>query len=200
MLKLVKLTKENYPLVCDMLDEWYASKEDIVPWAIARKDYHDFEEYSKSVEILDDPNLVPESTFFCLDEERNIIVGAINIRHRLNDFLLECGGHIGDGIRPSERNKGYGKQMIKLGLRYCQELCLFKVLMCCDKDNIASSKTIIANGGVLENEVDVKGKIVQRYWVNNNPVKYRSTRRGEDYRMLNESKKSSNSSKSDETI
>ncbi len=59
---------------------------------------------------------VPASTFFCLDETQNRIVGAINIRHELNDSLLLNGRHIGDGIRPSERNKGFATKMIPLAL------------------------------------------------------------------------------------
>ena len=101
-----------------------------------------------------------------MDEERNILLGAVNIRHYLNDYLLKYAGHIGDGIRPSERNKGYGKKMIALALMECKKLSIDKVLMVCDKDNIASAKTIINNGGVLENEfVDENGRIEQRYWI-----------------------------------
>ena len=110
---------------------------------------------------------VPDSTFFLLDEERNILLGAVNIRHYLNDYLLKYGGHIGDGIRPSERNKGYATEMIRLALQECVKLGIRKVLIICDKSNIASAKTIIKNGGILENEiVDEKGRIEQRYWIN----------------------------------
>lgn len=75
------------------------------------------------------------------------------------------GGHIGDGIRPSERNKGLGTQMIALALQECQKLGIKKVLMCCDKENIASARTIIKNGGILENEVLDNGVWIQRYWI-----------------------------------
>ena len=98
-------------------------------------------------------------------EERNIIVGAINIRHELNDYLLRFGGHIGDGIRPDERRKGYATKMIQLGLQECQKLGIKKVLMICDKDNIGSARSIISNGGVLENEVNHEGAVMQRYWI-----------------------------------
>lgn len=109
--------------------------------------------------------MVPDSTYFCLDEERNIFVGAVNIRHYLNESLLFDGGHIGDGVRPSERGKGKGTQMIALALEKCKGLGMDKVLMVCNKSNIASAKTIINNGGVLENEVNVNGVIDQRYWI-----------------------------------
>lgn len=107
-----------------------------------------------------------ESVFFLLDEERNRLLGAVNIRHYLNESNLLRGGHIGDGIRPSERRKGYGTEIIRLALIECKKLGIDRVLITCDKDNIGSSKAIIKNGGVLENEVlNQYGGIEQRYWV-----------------------------------
>ena len=75
------------------------------------------------------------------------------------------GGHIGDGIRPSERRKGYATKMISLALEECKKLGMDKVLLVCDKDNIGSVKSIINNGGVLENVVLKEGKLIQRYWI-----------------------------------
>ena len=104
--------------------------------------------------------------FFLLDEERDRLLGAVNIRHYLNESLLREGGHIGDGIRPSERNKGYGTELVRLALEECRKLGINRVLMTCDKDNIASARTIVKNGGVLENEfVNSDREIEQRYWI-----------------------------------
>lgn len=108
---------------------------------------------------------MPDTTLFCLDKDRNIFVGAVNIRHYLNEYLLQCGGHIGDGIRPSERRKGYATAMIGLALKECKKLGIDKVLICCDKENIGSAKSIQKNGGVLENEIEKDGTIEQRYWI-----------------------------------
>ncbi len=165
-LKLVKASSEYKVQITAMLDEWYACGEKIIPYAIRRLDYHDFENYSKNLEVTDTSDgLVPDSTFFCLDEDRNIMVGAVNIRHYLNDSLLLNGGHIGDGVRPSERRKGIATEMIRLALSECKRLGIDKVLMVCDKENIGSAKSIINNGGVLENEVLVDGVTEQRYWI-----------------------------------
>lgn len=165
-LKLVKVSNEYRNQIVDMLDEWYAFGEEIIPYAIRRLDYHDFEFYCNNLEVKDTgEGLVPDSTFFCLDEERNIMVGAVNIRHYLNEALLLNGGHIGDGVRPSERRKGIATKMISLDLDECKKLGIEKVLMVCDKDNIGSAKSIIKNGGVLENEVVVDGAVEQRYWI-----------------------------------
>lgn len=167
MLKLIQLEEAYMPQLIDMMDEWTACGEPIVPYAIRKTDYHDFASYAASLEVTEnnEKGLVPDSTFFCLDTERNILVGAVNIRHRLNEFLLQHGGHIGDGIRPSERRKGYTTQMIALALEKCRELGIERVLMVCDKSNTGSARSIQKNGGVLENEVLHEGKTEQRYWI-----------------------------------
>lgn len=166
MLKLVKMERRYAPQLFEMMDEWSAADEKIIPYAIRKCDYHDVERYIASLEVRgDDGDLVPDSTFFCLDTERNIFVGAVNIRHYLNEKLLHDGGHIGDGVRPSERGKGYGAQMLALALRECDRLGIRRVLMCCDRDNVASARTIQKNGGILENEIDDDGVPVQRYWI-----------------------------------
>ena len=169
--KLFKLTKEYYNELKDMIDEWKLDQEvnrtNHSPWAIFKNDYQDFDFYLDNLEIKEPvEGKVPDSVFFLLDEERNILLGAVNIRHYLNDFLLQYGGHIGDGIRPSERRKGYATEMIRLAFLECKKLGINRVLMVCDKDNIGSAKSIINNGGVLENEfVDEKGNTNQRYWI-----------------------------------
>ena len=166
-LRLVKLDYKYKKHLFAMLDEWYKTGESIIPYAIRKVDYHDFDYYLKTIEVKEDTGrLVPDSTFFCLDEERDIFVGAVNIRHYLNEALLLNGGHIGDGVRPSERRKGIATKMIALGLKECKKLGIMKVLMVCDKDNIGSRKSIIKNGGILENEIEVDGIVEQRYWIN----------------------------------
>ena len=76
-----------------------------------------FEYYLDNLEIKEEiDGKVPDTTLFCLDVDRNIFVGAVNIRHYLNEAMLLNGGHIGDGIRPSERRKGYATKMIGLAL------------------------------------------------------------------------------------
>ena len=146
-IKLVKLTVEYKKQLTDMMDEWLAVEKDFSPYAIRKNDF------------------VPDSVYFCLDIDRNIFVGAVNIRHYLNESLYKSGGHIGDGIRPSERKKGYATAMIGLALEKCKELGINKVLMTCDKTNIGSAKSIINNGGVLESEFEEDGVVEQRYWI-----------------------------------
>ena len=152
--------------ITDMIEEWQQTGEKIVPYAIRRHDVHDFAAYCQSLEQhrpTDDK--VPDSTFFCLEEESGQMVGAANIRHWLNDALLLNGGHVGDGVRPSRRREGIGTRLVAMALEECRRMGISKVLMVCDKENIASRRTIEKNGGVLENEVLVDGIWEQRYWI-----------------------------------
>lgn len=165
-LKLVKLDKSYQRQLNEMMDEWSSTGEKIIPWAIRKVDYHDFDNYLESLEVKEvGEGMVPDSTYFCLDIDRNIFVGAVNIRHYLNDSLLKDGGHVGDGIRPSERRKGLGTEMVGLALEECRKLGIKRALMCCDKVNVGSAKTIMNNGGILENEIMIDDEIVQRYWI-----------------------------------
>lgn len=165
-LRLVKLEEKYRRHLTDMLDQWYAAGEKIIPYAIRRLDYRDFDHYLANLEVKEGtPGLVPDSTFFCLDAQRDIFVGAVNIRHYLNESLLLNGGHIGDGVLPSERRKGIATRMIALALEECRKLGINRVLMVCDKENVASAKSIQRNGGILENEITVDGVTEQRYWI-----------------------------------
>ncbi len=169
--RLIKLTDRYKKELGEMIEEWKLDQElnhtNHSPWAIFKNDYHDFAYYLEHLEIREPTDgRVPDSVFFLLDQDRDRLLGAVNIRHYLNDSLLKEGGHIGDGIRPSERRKGYGTELVRLALIECRKLGIDRVLMTCDKDNEASAKTIIRNGGVLENEfVNSDGGLEQRYWI-----------------------------------
>lgn len=170
-LKLIKLTEEYKDRLIEMIDEWKADIEknhtNHSPYAIFKNDCRDFDFYLAHLERKTaTADRVPDSVFFLLDADCGRLLGAVNIRHYLNDALLREGGHIGDGIRPSERKKGYGSELVRLALLECKKLGIERVLMTCDKDNVASAKTIVKNGGILENEfINSDGVIEQRYWI-----------------------------------
>ena len=95
---------------------------------------------------------VPAETYYLVREEDNKIIGMINIRLVLNERLQQCGGHIGYGIRPSERNKGYNKINLYLALLRCQNLGIKEVILDCDSSNLASSRTMESLGGIRIDE------------------------------------------------
>ena len=119
-----------------------------------------YENYSEWLgKLADDPygeadeDRVPTHTFFAVREADGYLVGMTNIRHCLNDFYFRKGGHIGYGVRPSEHRKGYATQILRQALSFCRGFGLEKALVTCNKSNIASAKTILHCGGVLENEI-----------------------------------------------
>ena len=131
-------------------------------------------EWIESVKSFMNINTVPDSLveateFIYVRESDDKIVGMINVRHYLNDYLEKYAGHIGYSVRPSERKKGYAKSMLKEALKYCKEIGINRVLVCCHTDNEASRKTILANGGIFENTVKEqdKDKYIERYWIGN---------------------------------
>ena len=93
---------------------------------------------------------VPETEYWLVEGRE--FIGRINIRHMLNQHLLEIGGHIGYDIRPSERGKGYGKKILALALPNAKELGIDRVLVTCDETNVGSRKIIEANRGVFEDK------------------------------------------------
>ncbi len=113
---------------------------------------------------------VPATTYWLIDKDK--FVGHVNIRHALSDKLKMVGGNIGYAIRPSERKKGYGTEILRLALEKAHEIGLERVMVTCADDNVGSVKIIEKNGGVLDNAYEwdegVAGPfhgIVRRYWV-----------------------------------
>ena len=109
---------------------------------------------------------VPCTTLFLKRMSDNKVCGSISIRHELNEFLLEFGGHIGYSVTPSERGKGYGKLQLKMALEIAKDLGIEKCLITAGKTNTLSNKTIISEGGVLENTVMWNNEPLNRYWIN----------------------------------
>ena len=139
----------------------------------ALNEYDDFDAWLANVRAYSAPETtpagkVPATQYLALDENEHL-VGMVNLRHCLNDYLLEFGGHIGYSVRPADRKNGYAIQMLKLALDEAKALGLDRVRIACDRYNIASAKTIQANGGVLDGErYDPQdGTLTQRYWIEN---------------------------------
>ncbi|MFD5780963.1 GNAT family N-acetyltransferase [Streptomyces sp. NPDC058220] len=102
---------------------------------------------------------VPSTTLWYV--EGDTFLGRLAIRHRLNPFLYELGGHIGYAVRPTARGRGHATAMLAEALPVARGLGIGSVLVTCDTTNVPSRKVIEAAGGVLEDERG--GKL--RFWI-----------------------------------
>lgn len=147
--------------------DWVASGEDMVPWVISKRpsDFDTMLRFLAESDTVVPDGKVPHSTYWLVTGTGRV-VGAANLRHRLNDRLLRLGGHIGYGIRPSDRRRGYATALLALTLEKARSLGLQRVLLCCDQGNVASERTIRKNGGIPdESHVEEDGTTVLRFWL-----------------------------------
>ncbi|MBR0419087.1 MAG: GNAT family N-acetyltransferase [Erysipelotrichaceae bacterium] len=137
------------------------------------QDYEDIEKWDLNNKLFENFETCPPGYSlgfvyaYMKDDE---LVGMVNIRPlaETHVYLKEYGGHIGYAVRPSYRNKGVAKQMLRDTLKICkEEFGLDRVMITCLEDNIASQKVIISNGGVFEKEVyyPPENKNLKRYWI-----------------------------------
>jgi predicted acetyltransferase len=108
---------------------------------------------------------VSSSTYWLV--ESGEIVGVSNLRHSLNEEIRHCGGHIGLGIRPAQRGRGLGAELMALTIQQAWKRGIEEVHIHCYKSNGASASIIESNGGVLHSEIEEGHpvKIVQRFVV-----------------------------------
>ena len=103
---------------------------------------------------------------FLVAEVAGEIVGRTSIRFRLNDFLAEQGGHIGYGVLPQHRRRGYATEILRQSLIIARAAGVGRVLVTCDEDNVASRAVIESCGGALDSIATVDGQPpVLRFWI-----------------------------------
>lgn len=122
--------------------------------------------YAQGINIPED--WVPYHTYWLTNVEGQLL-GVIRVRTSIdNDYVEKYAGHIGYDVSPLHRQRGYGREILRLGLDKARMLGLHKVLITCDCDNEGSIKIIESNGGVFESEIykESNNKILRRYWVN----------------------------------
>lgn len=111
-------------------------------------------------------NIVPANVFIAVNED-NRIIGMIDCRHHINHpRLSEYSGHIGYSVRPSERRRGYAKEMLRQALEFYRARGVDRVLITCADGNIGSERTILANGGIFERETPDGETVMKRFWIN----------------------------------
>ena len=109
---------------------------------------------------------VPSHMYLAIRRRDDKVVGVIDLRHHINHPILGTwGGHCGYSVRPSERGKGYAKEMLRLNMLNARSMGIEKLLITCELKNAASEKTILANGGVYEKTINVDGRKLKRYWI-----------------------------------
>jgi predicted acetyltransferase len=166
---LVEPSKRYKKEYIEMIEEWSNTGERMVPFVL-RYDYSDYDSLLNQIENLKQgiglkENTVRSSTYWFVDASERVAIGAVNIRHCINDHLMHVGGHIGYGIRPSMRMKGYATKLLKHSLSKAKEMNITRALLTCDKANVGSARTIINNGGILDSEDIIDGTEIQRYWI-----------------------------------
>ena len=115
---------------------------------------------------LDLPAGFVPATYLIADADGDI-VGRVSIRHELNEFLADVGGHIGYGVRPASRRRGHATEMLHQALEIARSIGIERALVTCASDNVASAATIERCGGVIDEAVwRVRSpEQSRRYWI-----------------------------------
>ena len=121
----------------------------------------------KNPDTIPEGRLVTSTQYMLVREEDKKILGMLQLRHRLNDYLEKYGGHIGYSVAPDERRKGYASYMLDKAFQECRKMGIDRVLITCLDSNEASRRTILKNGGVYESTVYEPDKkaFFERYWI-----------------------------------
>ena len=154
----------------DMMEEWQQDGGPIIPAALisGSLSYDEWLNRERKFESEDTcpRGMSPCNLYFLTRAADGKIVGAAVIRWKLNKELLHKGGHLDFGIRPSERNKGYGSRLLPLLFGKCRERKMERVLITCPEGNTGCRSIVLKNGGVWEDTITASnGDTTERYWV-----------------------------------
>ena len=168
MIKLKRPIKENEAEALAFKQEFIDNGEQTINGSELLDQMDSYDEWLKSVSDNTSPETVNPSwvvtdTYFAFDE-KNRLVGIIDLRHNLNDFLMDF-GNSGYSVRPSERRKGYATEMLRLIIERAAEIGLGKLQLSVERTNEPSVKTILKNGGKYERSFTFQGEEADVYMI-----------------------------------
>lgn len=150
----------------------FKSRGEIVQGGGDIENFESISQWLEKIKIMENPDTCPKekvtaTQYMLFRKSDGKVIGLINFRHYLNEYLKNFGGHIGYSIVHGERGKKYGKKQLLFCLEKVREKGLDRVLITCDKNNFASKGTIKSVGGIFQEEVKQEnGIITLKYWVN----------------------------------
>lgn len=164
MVKFKQPKLEDKQIILDYVQEHYDDSE----FELHGSNMLDKVDFKEWIDKLENDKHIPDEFFgksntYLVLNENNKMIGMINIRITPTEDCIYMYGHIGYGVRPSERRKGYATEMLKLALKECKEANLKEVIISCDSENVASIKTILKNNGQLERELVGTNRTIQYY-------------------------------------
>jgi predicted acetyltransferase len=155
--------------LADFLDDFRARGESHPPYDFSEENgFPGVEGYIEFWSLMSvrppSSDLVVTDTFVLTVGER--AVGEVRIRHHLTPRLVVHGGHIGYGVPPSDRNRGYGTLLLGLGLDRAREIGLANALLTIDVTNAPSLAVAAKYGAVPSDEVRIEtGALHRRFWL-----------------------------------